>query len=402
MNAMIGHSNFTKASEDFLDDIVAELEVPEDRYDAAERSYKSLGDWLHRSDSTVREFGPQVYVQGSFRLGTVIKPLTNDAEYDIDSVCELTKLSKDRLSQAELKRRLGQEVESYRRSKNMIKPKREGRRCWTLYYADGAQFHMDIVPALPNAEGQRKLFEAKGFDLSFTSTAIAITDNENVSYGMISDDWPRSNPKGYCEWFKVRMAAAFQKKRHQIAEKMQASVEEIPDYKVRTPLQSAIMLLKRHRDVMYADRCDIAPISIIITTLSAEAYGGEETIATALKIILTKMDQYIARDGDTYVIPNPTDPLENFADKWADHPERAEAFFEWLDKARDDFAQLATLTDREQMELSMEGAVGSDVAKRARQRRVPAAPAVLTKGLINEAARQNPDAVNLKGGGRNA
>jgi hypothetical protein len=399
---MTEFSNFTKDSEDFLDDVLAELEVPEARYEAAERSYKSLGDWLHRDESTVRDLGPQVYVQGSFRLGTVIKPLTDDSEYDVDSVCEFTELTKEHLSQSELKRRLGIEVESYRRSKSMIKPKKEGRRCWTLNYAEGAQFHMDIVPALPNGEDERKLFEVRGHDLSFTSTAIAITDNEVANYHAISNDWPRSNPKGYCEWFKVRMAAVFQKRRRQLAEKIHASVEDIPDYRVRTPLQSAIMLLKRHRDIMYADRCDVAPISIIITTLSAKAYEGEESVAATLKSILTNMDEFIKERGGIYFIENPTDPMENFADKWVDHPERADAFFEWLEKAREDFAYLATLVDRDEMERVMEGAVGADVAKQARRRRGPASPAVLTKGLLSEAAQQNPNAVNLKGGGRNA
>jgi hypothetical protein len=34
--------------EAFLEAMVAELEIPEHRYDQADRSFKSFGEWLHR------------------------------------------------------------------------------------------------------------------------------------------------------------------------------------------------------------------------------------------------------------------------------------------------------------------------------------------------------------------
>ena len=38
-----------------------------------------------------------------------------------------------------------------------MKEPEEGRRCWTQDYADGAQFHMDTLPALSDAADQRML-----------------------------------------------------------------------------------------------------------------------------------------------------------------------------------------------------------------------------------------------------
>ena len=98
--------------EAFLEALVAELEIPEHRYDQAERSFKSLGEWLHREESSVRRYDPHVYCQGSFRLGTVIRPLTEDEEYDVDSICEFRLLTKRDLSQYALKQMLGAEVKS--------------------------------------------------------------------------------------------------------------------------------------------------------------------------------------------------------------------------------------------------------------------------------------------------
>lgn len=368
MNIQSDIPHSSSQAEEFLQDLVEELQVPVSRIEQAERSYKSLGSWLHRTTSTVRDLDPNVYVQGSFRLGTTIKPLTDEEEYDIDSVCEFGRVGKDDISQAELKRRLGIEVESYRRSHNMAKPMREGRRCWVLDYADGAQFHMDIVPAVPNGRDTRTLLEARLLDPRWAATAIGITDNEVWNYRIVSDDWPRSNPKGYADWFRSRMVVAFERRRRQLAEGARASVEEIPDYKVRTPLQAAVMLLKRHRDIMFVNRHEDRPISVIVTTLAAHAYANEDTIGGALLSILSRMDAYVERTGSGWSIPNPTDPLENFADKWSKHPERARAFFEWLATARHDFGQAAVLMERKRVADHLIGSVGERLTRRAEAR----------------------------------
>ncbi|MCB1468854.1 MAG: nucleotidyltransferase [Rhizobiaceae bacterium] len=377
----------TRESEEFLEDLAEELSVPPSRYEQAERSYKSLGDWLHRDASSVRQYGPKVYVQGSFRLGTTIRPANEAEEYDIDSVCEFQRLSKASLSQQQLKNLLGAEIEAYRTAQSMNKPLREGRRCWVLDYADGAQFHMDVVPSVPNGQYARILLEARGLDARWTGTAISITDNECPTYTAVTDDWPRSNPKGYSEWFKSRMAAALERRKRMLAERTRASVEAIPDYKVRTPLQAAIMILKRHRDHSFEQRKDERPISVIITTLAAHSYNGEETIGQALVAILTDMDKHILWHDNQYWIPNPTDPLENFADKWAEHPERAKAFFEWLQKARTEFAQAAGSSERRLITETVGRGVGGSLADRAaRRRQPPARPALLKTASVAPAS----------------
>ncbi|CAH0125839.1 nucleotidyltransferase [Roseomonas sp. CECT 9278] len=375
----------TKTAEDYLAALAEELTISETRYDEACRSYASLGEWLNRPDSDVLEYDPQIYVQGSFRLGTAIRPLSDEEEYDVDSVCVLRSLGTRGLSQKQLKTLVGDEIKAYRRAQNMVKPVREGRRCWVLSYADGAMFHMDIVPAVPNAARQRLMLEARGLDLRWSDTAIVITDIRSPVYEYISDDWQRSNPKGYAEWFRLRMGSVFERRRRALAEAIKASVEDIPDYRVRTPLQSAIMILKRHRDGMFANRYDERPISVIITTLAAHAYNGEEKIADALYSILTRMDQFIEHDGQRCIIRNPSDPLENFADKWPQHPERQRAFFQWLAQARLDFSELARQVDRRRLIESVQPRMGA-VADRAAARlgpppgsmlRPPTAPAAV-------------------------
>lgn len=78
--------------------------ISEARYEQASRSYSSLGEWLHRPEPSVFSHAPQVYVQGSFRLGTAIRPMNDYEKYDVDSICVLGTLDTgDLLTQQQLK-----------------------------------------------------------------------------------------------------------------------------------------------------------------------------------------------------------------------------------------------------------------------------------------------------------
>ncbi|NMF86951.1 nucleotidyltransferase [Aromatoleum petrolei] len=330
----------TSTASAYLERLAAELDVPPSRYEEATRRYKSVGEWLDREESNLKDLDPEVYVQGSFRLGVPIRPVNEDEHYDVDLVCELKSAGKH-LTQRQLKALLGYEMKLYAKAHGM-KEVGESRRCWTLEYADGAQFHLDALPAIPDGEGQRRILAARGLSNSWTETAIAITDNEHPQYDAVCEGWPHSNPKGYTNWFRSRMRVAFEARRGAMALESKASVEDIPSYRVKTPLQQSVQILKRHRDLMFANDPANKPISVILTTLAGLAYQNEPTVGQALDTILRQMDSLIGRDGQGFpVILNPTDPAENFADRWRQYPNRRENFFMWLRKARADFVGLA-------------------------------------------------------------
>lgn len=381
--------------EEALEDLAESLQIPEGRYEAAQRSYKAVGDWLHRPESTVRTADPQVYIQGSFRLGTVIRPISDAEDYDVDLVCELS-LQKSKCTQQQLKAWLGYEIAAYAKALNLEKPE-EGRRCWTLQYADSAQFHLDTLPAIPDGQTQRVLLEQRGLSSKWSGTAIAITDQDHPTYRTLSTNWPHSNPKGYSEWFRSRMAVVFNSRRTVLAMEAKASVESIPEHRVRTPLQSAIQVLKRHRDQMF-DGHENKPISIILTTLAAHAYQQETTIGAALFGILQRMDQFIEDRNGVSWIPNPTDGAENFADRWEGKPERREAFYTWLYQARDDFARAAANANREAALSALESRFGKNLITEAKLRRTSPTlgKSLLTSigtavsNILNPAHRQTP------------
>jgi hypothetical protein len=184
--------------------------------------------------------------------------------------------------------------------------------------------------------------------------SIQVTNkDENGDYS-----FDPSNPKGYDEWFVGRKRIGVLEKAFALDS---ASVEPVKEHKTKMPLQRAIQVLKRHRDKMFEENSDNAPISIIITTLSAHAYNGESGVYDSLKRILNTMPQFIKTDGTVYQIPNPSNENENFADKWNEEPQKAVAFFEWLKKAKNDITVVApTITDDYTYveEVFGEGAVG--------------------------------------------
>jgi len=325
----------------FLERLAKSLDIPDDRAKQARKRYKAVGNWLNRDGSSVASYSPDIYSQGSFRLGTVIKPQTDGEEYDIDLVCTLN-LRKAQVSQEQLKSMIGREIKAYAKANSMNTEPDDGQRCWTLVYADGAQFHMDILPAVPDADGYRLFLESRSTSAEWTEHAIAITDNELPNYTKISDDWPRSNPNGYAEWFKTRMEVRFLEARKMAAESIQASIEDIPEYDVKNPLQQVIQILKRHRDISYQGEPDDKPISIIITTLAAHAYNNEADILETIINIVSGMKEHIEKRFDAQSgqridwIGNPVNPIENFADKWPSNPIRRQHFYNWLNAVQVD------------------------------------------------------------------
>ena len=232
------------------------------------------------------KLNPQVYPQGSFRYGTVNRPLLKSEEYDLDLVCEVV-LSKSFVSQKQVKNLVGDEIKAYAEAHGFHDPAKEKNRCWRLNYADDISFHMDILPSIPEDQAFIARLEQLGVPHDLAKTAVAITDKRHPKYAVIDPDWPRSNPGGFAGWFEDRMRKVAQARAMQLVmERAYASVDEVPSYEWKTPLQRSIQLLKRHRDVMFKDNRDLRPISMIITTLAAHAYEGETNLHDALSHII--------------------------------------------------------------------------------------------------------------------
>lgn len=295
-------------------ELAGTLNISETMTNEIVNSYKAVGSYLGNMEQAL---DINIYPQGSLSLGTMVRPIKEDEEgdYDVDLVCLLK--NGHHLTSKEMKMIVGQRLSESDRYGAMLDE--EGKRCWTLQYSD---YHLDVLPCVP-----RTLQES-------TDTKIRLSHKDDGIYSACF-----SNPKAYKEWFIGEMGTVFSQIREQYAAKRNVEIEEIKLFQLRTPLQIAIQILKRHRDIIFANK-DNKPISIIITTLATKAYAGESDIFETISNIINKMDSHIEYDGDGNVlICNPTMREENFADKWKEFPEKKDAFHSWLQKARADIIE---------------------------------------------------------------
>lgn len=436
--------------DEILNRIAQSLDISPTDYERAVKSYGAVGAWLEDGfeagsypDSLAK---PEIYPQGSIKIGTVVKPLRDSEDaYDVDIVCELQYLHIAWSSKnAEIVKQLvGNRLKAHGTYRDKMKD--EGKRCWTLEYAkdNGIGFHIDVLPCVPDPERGAEITQNNPGNANtrteITKTTIALTDKDedrNPSY-----EWRSSNPKGYAEWFR-RQNTNFEEfatnQKPEILERSQypetlealyASIEEVPDQLVRTPLQRTIQILKRHRDIRFGRKSEkdplvnpkFKPISMIITTLTSRLYEGEGDVFSSLKNILTKLSHYAAlienryavlhetvaqpeliRRGEdgTWEIQNPVNPSENFADRWhEDNHARAKAFFRWVACVRGDIEKAlkcGPATDLKRLlsarfgERTLNEAWSSYEKSQSNQSEVIAAGTSRTLARFNAAHRQPP------------
>jgi len=299
-----------------IDNTLDQLDMPKAMHDNAVAEYHSVSESLADAASGA---DLQIFPQGSFILGTVVRPLAG-TDYDIDLVSQSDVL-KTSTTQAALKARVGttllEYVESRRGTAGAPFGLTEGRRCWTLGYPD-LGFHMDALPAILDRDAK-------------SATAILLPDRALV-------EWQHSDPKAFAAWFLGRAERTIALKEGR------AYVADVPRFIRRLPLQRAVQVLKRHRDIYFVDDIDMSPPSILITTLAALAYTGEHGILDAVLNIGNNIEKLIENRSGVWWVANPVAPLENFADKWATHPERRTRFFDWLLKLRRDLVDIQAAT----------------------------------------------------------
>ena len=303
-------------------ELANELNISDTLYERALSAYNGLADYIKAHNDS---WDVEVFPQGSFELGTVIRPVSEEDEYDVDMVV-LIKVP-DFTDPKELRDVVKCFLEEHGRYEGNIEEKKQ---CLRVVYSDSAQFHMDVVCAKPII-GDRIIDVAKKQERS-----TAYMYNE-------------SNPKGYISWFKETMNYSRILNEAQKRGGIFAStkVEELSLSRMRTPLQQAIQILKRHRDIYFADRLDDRPSSIVITTLCAKSYEydkmynwSHDNVYTVIKRMLELFPRFIeTNENGEYVLKNPSLESENFLYKWKSNENLERNFREWIRKAKVDIVE---------------------------------------------------------------
>jgi hypothetical protein len=284
-----------KAHLDAVLDLVGEaLEPTKAQQERTSREYKEIGAWLLRPTGLLARLSPDVFSQGSTRIGTVIRPMSkangDAAELDLDAVAELVSWPNGPM---ELFNSLFNDLAKNERYAKHLQRK---RRCVRIDFP--GDFHLDVLPSCSDP--------ARG-----TGTSILIPDRELKG-------WVASNPKGFAAWFAVAGSAARRRYLDRMLAKSIEPLPPVPTFEEKPVLTRVVQLMKRRRDVHFLGG-ESAPRSIILTTLAARFYEGEPDVATALSGVLTRLEIAISNAAPSRLeVRNPTDAREDFADRWND------------------------------------------------------------------------------------
>lgn len=279
---MVTANPTVSAIEALLGEIAETLQLPTTLDAEVRQHYRALADYL--ANSKLGRWSPSLYAQGSFRIGTTVKPKGSD-EFDLDFVCELAPSAKQEpgtlyglvAGVIEESDRYGQRSER--------KP-----RCVRITFANNC--HVDIVPAVPDA--------------AMGGTAILIPDPVDGGW-----TWRSTNPKGYFEWFV---------KHQRVAQLTKAATIEplLPPQTAgsKSGLQIGVQLLKRNHQVVVTDPHLRTP-SIVHTTIAGHAVGSARTLTETFDAIVAATQSY--GEKPEHVL-HPANPREVISEKWDKPP----------------------------------------------------------------------------------
>lgn len=364
--------------------LIEGLDIPQGLYEKAIGHYNAVATFLQKQG-----IESDIYPQGSYSLGTVIRPYkeSEDAAYDLDAVCEI-KINKSDTTAEEIKKMVGDALKSDGTYRKMLQE--EWDKCWTLEYADvnGIGFSVDIVPAVAEEDIVLKNnLETEGVDFTVYDSQIAITHKDGERY-----TWKTSNPKAYQNWFKKLNESFVKAERQRLAKRRdgrlyvlnEATVEKIPETQERSALQRVIQIVKYHADVYYTkgNIKEYKSASVIITTLIAllvqeadpslevfpllsyivgelEIYGENLSLTESAFAKRYENKNIIRRIGGQWILRNPLNPSENLVDSWNQEPRKAQYFFQWIRMLKKDY--LTSLdTEDEKFVAVLENNFGKD------------------------------------------
>ena len=248
-----------KNNQDFAEFLKDEVNLNQSRLDRLETSVGAVNDYLKGNLTGYQKMEKQ----GSYALGTLIKPVDDNDEYDADIQIVMNPnpqwKSKDYV--LEINRTLAG-------NKNYADKLRLKTRCVTVDYA--GDFHLDVVPR------------------------VTINGNHYVC-NRTDNTFEETDGIGYRDWFNERNRIT------------------------GGNLKRVVRLLKHLRD----HKNSFSAKSILLTTLagnsiksSDEGTAAVSTVADTLETVLSRMDDYLQQHPNMPVIKNPVLPAEDFNRHW--------------------------------------------------------------------------------------
>lgn len=315
-----------------LELICNNLQITSAQYLMAKEKYEAVGNWLGTKDSLLYKYAPAIYPQGSFRIGTTVKPIGRD-EYDVDLVCQL-------LNDGSVVDPMKLLNDVYERiiSNELYKPPiaEKKNRCVCINYK--GNFHLDILPARSDPHGGEN--------------HILVPDRK-------TREWTPSNPIGYAEWFEEKATVPIK-----LLEA--ARIEPLPKYDSlsnKLPLRQAVQLLKRWNNVTFKDKEDYLAPSIVLTTLAANKYNKELLITHALPNVISGILAEARTTSGPIVVWNPKNQKECLSEKWLEKPDKYHAFIKALTQLKKEWDDLFRISGMPAIASKLNKLFGEDIVR---------------------------------------
>ena len=249
----------TKNNQQFQDFLRDEVNINQSRLDRLQTSVGAVDSYLKEHLSGYQKMERQ----GSYALGTLIKPVRDNDEYDADIQIVMTPNSK-----WEAKDYIEGIHKALKQNQNYADKLRLKTRCVTIDYA--GDFHLDVVPRVTSG-------------------------GRHYVCNRIDNKFQATDGTGYRDWFneKNRITGG--------------------------NLKRVVRILKYLRD----HKKNYTAKSILLTTLvgntirpSDEGTEAVSSVADTLVAVLTRVDDYLQQNPYMPEIRNPVLPEETFNRHW--------------------------------------------------------------------------------------
>jgi hypothetical protein len=306
--------------DDPLDRILAEIalsaQLPPSLHRKAGGRYEAVRAHLE-ADPEFKDEIEHFYPQGSMAIDATISNRGTDDEYDLDIVGQLA----GRFRQMEpltILLTLERALADYPVQKVVRQT-----RCVTLQYAD--RMHLDVTPALRvhgTLDRESLITHAKGPAQS--------TDDQFVDM----------NAYGFACWYRertpleLRLAKAMQDRWLSLdsSTRADAEVDDVPDqceFTFKNTATLALQILKRFRNIRYADYEGRIPPSVMLAYYAGMAAKQDMTLSDMLirlvNWIIGDIDQ-ASLYGRKLHVANPVCEDDVFTDRWPTSPQQQNEF----------------------------------------------------------------------------
>jgi hypothetical protein len=313
-----------------LADIAVNVQLPPGLHEKATDRYEAVRKYVERPGSPLADRVVRFYPQGSMAIDATISTRGTDTEYDIDIVAEIEGCLDE--APGDILDLLAEALEGY----GTDAPIKRQTRCVTVPYADG--MHLDLTPA------GRRLHWPERESLIFHANPDR----------PLSEHYPvPMNAYGFAGWYRGRtplerrFALAMTRRlyeAHGYRFRAEAEVDEVPDQVsliVKNTATAALQLLKRFRNVAYANAMGRIPPSVMLSCFA----GHVASPNTTLSEMLIRLARHIARAiwaasarRERIRVVNPVFEHDEFTDRWPENLAQQDEFAQNLTDLADGLA----------------------------------------------------------------